>query len=140
LPARGKALWVDATLRPGTATRYGLKVRTGSGGQQTEIGYDKAAQQLYVDRTRSGDVSFDPTFPSIQRAPLPTRNGVVHLTVLVDWSSVEVFAQDGRLLITDQIFPSPSSTGLAAFATGGRATLRSVLVSHMRSAWTGRTS
>ncbi len=140
LPARGKALWIDATLRPGTATSYGLKVRTGAGGQQTVIGYDKATQQLYVDRTRSGDVSFDPTFASIQRAPLPTRNGVVHLTVLVDWSSVEVFAQDGRLLITDQIFPSPASTGLATFASGGTAALASITVSHMRSAWTGRTS
>ena len=64
----------------------------------------------------------------------------MHLTVLVDWSSVEVFAQDGRLLITDQIFPSPASTGLAAFASGGTATLASITVSHMRSAWTGRTS
>jgi fructan beta-fructosidase len=104
------------------------------------IGYDRTAQELYVDRTHSGDVSFDPTFSSIQRAPLPTKNGVVHLTVLVDWSSVEVFAQDGRLLITDQIFPSPSSTGLAAFAGGGTATLRSMTVSHMRSAWTGEIS
>ena len=134
LPIHGKALWIDATLRPGTASTYGLKVRTGNG-QQTVIGYDRTTQQLYIDRTRSGDVKFDPTFAGVQRAPLPTRHGVVHLTVLVDWSSVEVFAQHGNVLLTDQIFPDPTSTGVAAFATGGRATLTSVTISHMRSAW-----
>ena len=139
LPARGKALWIDVTLQPGTATTYGLKVRTGNG-QQTVVGYDRTAGQLYVDRTRSGNVAFDPTFPSVQRAPLPTTKGVVHLTLLVDWSSVEVFAEGGRILITDQVFPDPTSTGIAAFATGGTARLQSITVSHMRSIWTGRIS
>ncbi len=139
LPARGKALWIDVTLQPGTATTYGLKVRTGNG-QQTVIGYDRTAGQLYVDRTRSGNVAFDPAFPSVQRAPLPTTKGVVHLTLLVDWSSVEVFAEGGRVLMTDQVFPDPTSTGIAAFATGGTASLQSITVSHMRSIWTGRIS
>jgi len=83
---------------------------------------------------------FDPTFPSVQRAPLPTSKGTVHLTLLVDWSSVEVFAEGGRVLITDQVFPNPTSTGIAAFAAGGTARLQSMTVSHMRSIWTGRIS
>jgi len=139
LPVRGKALWIDATLRPGTATTSGLEVRTGSG-QRTTIGYDRRNAELYIDRTRSGDVSFDPTFASVQRAPVRLSHGVLRLTILVDWSSVEVFAQDGAVLMTDQIFPSPSSTGTAAFATGGTAVLQGLTAFHMRSAWTGRIS
>ena len=139
LPARGKALEIDADPAPGTATSYGLKVRTGNGGGDGDRLRQHGAQ-LYVDRTRSGDVGFDPTFPGVQRAPLPAKDGVVHLRILVDWSSVEVFAQDGRLLITDQVFPSPSSTGVAAFASRRHRTLRSITMSHMRSIWTGRTS
>ena len=139
LPAKGKALWIDATLRPGSAKTYGLKVRTGNG-QATVIGYDRAAGQLYVDRTHSGNVTFDPTFPSIERAPLAAKDGVIHLTLLVDWSSVEVFAQNGKILITDQIFPDPASAGIAAFAVNGTATLRSITIYHMRSAWNGRIS
>jgi len=139
LPARGKALWIDATLRPGSAKTYGLKVRTGKG-QETVIGYDRTAGQLYVDRTHSGNVNFDPAFSSIERAPLTARGGVIHLTLLVDWSSVEVFAQNGKVLITDQIFPDPTSTGVAAFAVNGTATLRSITIYHMRSAWNGRIS
>ncbi len=134
LPASGAAVQIDATLAGGSASNYGLKVRTGNG-QETVIGYDRANSQLYIDRTRSGNVNLDPSFPGVHAAPLSTVDGVVHLRVLVDWSSVEVFGQDGQVLLTDQIFPDPSSIGIAAFADGGTATLRSLTVDQMRSAW-----
>ena len=53
LPVRGKTLEIKATLRLDDAERAGLKVRTG-GGEETVIGYDAEASELYVDRTRSG--------------------------------------------------------------------------------------
>jgi levanase len=133
LPATGEALKIDATLS-GSAGQYGIKVRTG-GGQETVIGYDRDNGAVYIDRSGSGNVGFDPSFTAVQQAPLSAPDGVVHLTVLVDWSSVEVFAQDGQVLLTDQIFPDPSSTRIGAFATGGTAQLRSITVQPMRSAW-----
>ncbi len=134
LPAGGDALKIDATLAPGSARRYGLEVRVGHG-QRTVIGYDRSTGQLYIDRAKSGDVTFDPSFSLVQRAPLAAPKGIIHLRILVDWSSVEVFAQGGRLLMTDQIFPDPSSSGLATFAAGGSAKVVSLTVRHMRSAW-----
>jgi fructan beta-fructosidase len=139
LPAKGAAVRIDATIKGGSASRYGLKVRTGNG-QETVIGYDRAKSEIYIDRSKSGDVSFDPTFSGTHRAPLAAPKGKVRLTILVDWSSVEVFAEDGKVLLTDQIFPDPTSTGIAAFATGGTATVESLKVQHMRSAWTKSTS
>ena len=44
----------------------------------------------------------------------------------VDATSVEVFADDGLVVFTDQIFPSPTSRGVSLFATGGAARLRSL--------------
>ena len=134
LPASGEAVRIEATLQAGSASRYGLEVRTGDG-QQTVIGYDRGNAELYIDRSQSGNVSFDPSFSGLQTAPLAAPGGVVHLTILVDWSSVEVFAQGGQVLLTDQIFPDPTSTGIAAFATGGDATLRALTVQPMQSAW-----
>jgi fructan beta-fructosidase len=52
----------------------------------------------------------------------------VRLEVYVDSTSVEVFAGQGEVVVTDQIFPSPDSDGLAVFAEGGTALLRSVAV------------
>lgn len=33
--------------------------------------------------------------------------------MLVDRSSVEVFAQDGRIVLTDRVYPDPASLGVA---------------------------
>ena len=67
---------------------------------------------------------------------LAARNGRIHLRILVDWSSVEVFADQGQTVITDQIFPSATSDGLQLFADGGRATVDSLKVTPLRSSWT----
>ena len=81
---------------PATADRLGLKVRAGDG-EETVIGYDAETEELYVDRTRSGDVGFSRDFPGVQRAPLAARGtDDVRLRILVDWSSVEVFADRGQ--------------------------------------------
>jgi levanase len=135
LPAKGTAYELTATFAPGTASTFGLAVRTGNG-QQTRIGYDRSAGELFVDRTRSGDVGFSSDFPGVQRAPMAVdANGEVRVRVLVDWSSVEVFGQDGSVAITDQIFPDAGSDGLEAFSTGGTATLKTVKVTPLHSAW-----
>jgi fructan beta-fructosidase len=47
------------------------------------------------------------------------RDGGVTITVLVDTTSVEVFAGFGECVITDQVFPDPASRGVAVFAEEG---------------------
>jgi fructan beta-fructosidase len=132
---QGKALDIEATFSLKDADRFGLKVRTGAGGEETVIGYDTTTQELYVDRTRSGAGDFNSTFPGVQTAPLKAKNGKVKLRILVDWSSVEVFGGDGEAVITDQIFPDPSSTGVKVFAEGGTATLDHLQAWQLRSIW-----
>ena len=39
--------------------------------------------------------------------------------MLVDATSVEVFADGGRVVLTDQIFPKPEQPGVSLFANGG---------------------
>jgi fructan beta-fructosidase len=135
LPARGKALEIYAELKLGQARHAGLKVRTGNG-EETVVGYDATAGEVYVDRTRSGATAFNADFPGVQRAPLKADHGTVRLHILVDWSSVEVFADRGQTVITDQIFPSATNDGLQAFADGTGAKLRWLAVLPLRSSWT----
>ncbi|OME92665.1 GH32 C-terminal domain-containing protein, partial [Paenibacillus sp. FSL H7-0331] len=51
-------------------------------------------------------------------------------------SSVEVFANDGKLVLTDQIFPDPSSTGLELYAISGEAILISMSLYTLESMYT----
>ncbi|WP_060904483.1 GH32 C-terminal domain-containing protein [Streptomyces scabiei] len=132
--AKGKALDIQATFSLEDADRFGLKVRTGANGEETVIGYDTTTQELYVDRTRSGAVDFNSTFPGIQTAPLKAKNGKVKLRILVDWSSVEVFGGSGEAVITDQIFPDPASQGVEVFAENGTVKLDKAVVWHLDSA------
>jgi len=132
--ASGKALDIQVDFNKATAHRFGLMVRAG-GNEQTVIGYDVDNGQLFVDRTKSGNVSFDPTFPSVERAPLALRNGKLSLHILVDWSSVEVFTKDGQRVITDQIFPSDTSQAVKLFAEGGSVQVNGLSIHQMRSAW-----
>jgi levanase len=137
LAARGGTLEIQSDLTAGTAARFGLDVRTGTG-QRTRIGYDTETGEVYVDRTASGLVDFDLTFPGVHRAALPLTSGRLRLHVLVDASSVEVYASNARgeqVVLTDQIFPDPSSTGVAAFADGGTATLNGMRASQLKSTW-----
>jgi fructan beta-fructosidase len=132
----GTTLEIVAELEVGTAAEVGLKVRTGSG-EETVVGIDSRAGQLFVDRRRSGQLGFHPEFTGRQTAPLYVKDGRVRLHVFVDWSSVEVFAGAGETVITDQIFPSPDSKGVALYAKGGTARLVSLDAWPLRSAWQG---
>jgi fructan beta-fructosidase len=80
-------------------------------------------------------VDFSRDFPGVQRAPLAARHGKVRLHILVDWSSVEVFADRGQTVITDQIFPAATSDGIQLFADGGSATIDSLKIRPLRSSW-----
>ncbi len=137
LAVHGSSQELRADLTAGTADRFGLDVRTG-GGQRTRIGYDTATGEVYIDRTASGATDFDPTFSGVQRAPLDLHDGQLSLHILVDASSVEVYAQNTRgeqVVLTDQIFPDPSSTGIDAFADGGTATLDHLQAWQLKSIW-----
>jgi fructan beta-fructosidase len=128
---RARSAVLTAELDPGTASRCGLLVRVGTG-ECTVVGYDAAKRALYVDRTASGDTDFHPGFGAVHRAPLDLDAGEpVVLEIHLDTTSVEVYADGGRVVITDQVFPSPGSDGIALFAEGGTAHLRSLTVTQL---------
>lgn len=120
--ASGAALRIEAEFRPHPAGEVGLILRSG-GAERTLLAYDAASGELRLDRTASGDTGFHPDFPSVQTAAVRLEDGLLRLRVYVDSCSVEVFAQDGLVSITDQIFPGEASTAVGIFAGGDGGTL-----------------
>jgi fructan beta-fructosidase len=113
-------------VEPGTATAFGLKLAQDGKGQETLVRYDVAAGTLAIDRRKAGSREVKANFPSVDAGPLVPENGRIKLDVFVDNSSVEVFANDGRLTLTSLIFPDPGSTGISLFSEGGAARVRLV--------------
>jgi fructan beta-fructosidase len=115
---RSRALELAADFRLGTAREFGMKVAVGKD-QQTVIGYDVATHSVFVDRKNSGQSSFSAAFAARHSAPLPLTGGKLKLRVFVDANSVEVFANDGERVLTEQIFPDAGSTGVRLYAKQG---------------------
>ncbi len=124
--AHGSALRIRAGIRPAGA-RAGIAVRASADGStSTTITYE--AGELIVDRTASGDVGFAERFASLSRASLPLRDGVIELDIWVDASSVEVFADGGSLVITEQIFPAEDDIAVLLSADKEGATVEHMAV------------
>jgi fructan beta-fructosidase len=119
----GDAFEVDLILDIGTATGLGLKVN-GRQGDVTVIGYDAPHGRVFVDRRRSGITDFHNAFAgSIDSAKRTLLADHIHLHAFFDRSSVELFADDGRVVITDLIFPRGAANHLTLCAQGGIARL-----------------
>jgi fructan beta-fructosidase len=134
LPVSGDVVRIDATFAPADADAVGLSV-LGDGESATRIGYDTASGRLFVDRRDSGSVDFHPAFASLDDAPVGlSEDGTVAVTVYVDRSSVEVFSADGRVSITDQVFPNAGADAIGLWADGDGATLESLTVTPLHGA------
>jgi sucrose-6-phosphate hydrolase SacC (GH32 family) len=69
------------------------------------------------------------------RAPAPLRNGRQRLTLFCDRTGLEIFASSGRSYIPMPFLPKPENPSLSLEAKGGRATLNSLQVHELKSAW-----
>ena len=130
---RGNTLQIDAEFAPGDAQEFGVSVLQG-GDEKTVIGINRAESKVFIDRTKSGDVSFNKDFASRDAGPL-SIGASVKLRIYADWSGVEVFAGDGETVLAERVFPSPSSRGVSFFSTGGEAQVKALKISRLKSVW-----
>ncbi len=134
LTAAGRQLDIEASFRPQSATKLGLKVLVGANGDETVVGYDTATGRLYIDRTKSGVAAGSLNgFSGVHLAPLTLRDGTLSLRILIDHSIVEVFAEDGERDDGSRLSSPGESNGMNVFAEG--ALLEQITVHQMRSIW-----
>ncbi len=131
VPLRPDVSWVPATraaaydlrlrLDPaGTATEVGVEVHVGAG-EPTRVAHRPREGVLRV--TRAGDGIEGAEKHPAQEVQLEAGSEL-DLRIVADTCSVEVFADGGRVVLTDQVFPAPGATGLRVYAAGGDAVLR----------------
>jgi len=86
-------------------------------GQQLTWGYEAGSNQLFIDRSASGNTGFNADFGKKVFASRKSKKDVVRLTCIVDRSSIELYADDGLTVMTAIFFPDQTFTKLAV-ATG----------------------
>lgn len=107
---------IQLTFAPGDAERFGVRLYSDDS-HWTEIGFDAAKHVVYTDRIHAG-LSPGDKFPAKTEAPaVATRPW--NLKIVVDRSSVEVFAQDGTIAMTNLVLPPMANVKAVAFREGG---------------------
>ena len=88
-----------------------------SKGERVVMTYNANKETFSMDRTKSGDVSFSTDFPAVTVAP--TRGRIKTLQLFIDKSSIEAFDADGKMAMTNLVFPSTPYTSITV--KGGKA-------------------
>ncbi len=109
---------IEATFDLGSAATGGLRL-VSADGNATVIGFERQNGTLFLDRTKSGNVSFNKDFPARVEAPLKLTGSSLQLTILGDRDSLEVFADGGLVTMTNLIFPPAGTQVVDVYALGG---------------------
>lgn len=98
------------------------------------LGYSTVTGQFYIDRMAAGNSVFSKEFANISTAPfVPGAN--LKLRLFIDASSVELFVDDGRLVMTTLVFPTENFTILKLFSKGGNGVLNKAVFHGLERIW-----
>ena len=73
-------------------------------GERVVMTYDDAEETFDMDRRRSGNISFSDAFPVVTSSP--TYGKIRQLRIFVDRSSIEAFDSEGKMVMTNLVFPT----------------------------------
>lgn len=83
-------------------------------GEEVILTLDANQRTFSMDRTRSGKIEFSSDFSAITSTPLYGNKKKSHLTIYVDYHSIEVFDGDGYWSMTNLVFPTMPYTYIKA--------------------------
>jgi fructan beta-fructosidase len=99
----------------------------------TEIGFDRGKGEFYMDRTKSGE-AVAPDFPVRTTAPL-IASRPFDLRLIIDRCSIEAFAQNGTIAMTNLIFPPSQKSKVRFFSASGKEVSVTGEAWRLRSIW-----
>lgn len=104
------------------------------GGEKLIVGYDKDANQYYIDRTMSGKVSFEKGFAAKHTARRLSGIEAENLTMVVDNASIELFGDNGLSVMTEIFFPSQIYPNIQ-IQSPDHFIIKSLQLTRMKSIW-----
>ncbi len=105
---------LDATFTTAVSNTFGFNLCVGDG-RKVVVSYDTDSHTLMVDRTNCSDVEI-PKFKRLAHTQVEPVDGKLRLHIYVDKSSVEIFTNDGKDVLTLLTYPSETQTGIEIFS------------------------
>lgn len=97
-------------------------------GESVILSYDAKAHKLSFDRRRSGLTDFSQDFPTVTTAPTFETDGKLSLRIFIDRSSIEVFGNGGKTVMTNLVFPTVPYSSVSVSAKGGNARIENLKI------------
>lgn len=94
-------------------------------GEKLNMHIDVQRKQFVMERSESGLTDFSRDFPALTVAPMDDVSDI-SLRIFVDRSSIEVFGQDGRFVMTNRVFPTLPYDALTFSHTRGSYQVRTL--------------
>ena len=128
---------IEASFDLKDASDLGFNLLVGNG-RKLIAGYNAKEKSLYIDRTNCSDYLSDSTFnkhfPDLMSAPLLLKSKILKLHLFMDQSSIELFANDGEIVMSATTFPADTQTGIQLFSNG-QAVLKNFKAWTLASIW-----
>lgn len=97
-------------------------------GEEVTMTYSPAQQSISFDRQKSGEADFSQDFPAITVAPTFGQTKDLRMQIFIDRSSVEVFVNGGRSVMTNLVFPTEPYNALNISAGNGNAKVKELKI------------
>jgi len=129
---------IEAEIKPHDNAVFGLNLLVGEG-RKLALRYSPATSTLCLDRTNCTDFiseqQFNDVFAKKMYAPLSLHEGTLKLHIFVDQASVEIFTNDGEVVLSAVTFPSEDQLGIEVFSEDGETEIISLDAWEMKSIW-----
>lgn len=117
-------LLVEFELPSKTAAEsFGVQL-SNSRGEQVKIGYNKKSNAFFIDRQKTGKDDFSNDFKGLHIAPYILDSQKIEMRLLIDIASVELFAMNGEVTMTDIFFPNEDFNNIRFFSEQGDVNLK----------------
>ena len=96
---------------------------------------DSSKKEMILDRKNSGIKDFEEQFAKhIHILPYYLCDKVVDIRIILDWSSVEIFIDQGKYVMTEQIFPTEFYNKLQ-ISSKEKVRIENFKLNHIKSIW-----
>jgi hypothetical protein len=110
----GELFEIQAEVEPGQADKFGFDIRA------IQVLYDIGRQRVYCGG---------------EDGPLEPVNNKVKFHLLIDRTSLEVFANDGLFSLSSCMLPADNNKSIGVFCMGGEVKIGSLTVWELNSIW-----
>jgi fructan beta-fructosidase len=113
---------------------YGIKFENDKA-EKLIVGYDAFKEWFFIDRTNFLNVKENSQFKGMDIMPSYNSDSVMVITLIMDDSSIEMFVQNGKQVMTENFLPQSKFNNVSLFAENGIIKMKELQIMKLKSIW-----